>query len=146
MQLVSKIFPNLQQLDIRTTAVTDEGIDYLLEGCPNLENLAVASCNLTTAGVISIFNFKKLKVLNIGNVKGKNLETISHIEALDESIVDKLSPLPLLQELLIHGTAAGPKFINFLTQTSPLLQSIVLTACQNISSQEVAGMHPYNRM
>jgi hypothetical protein len=93
--------------------ITDEGIQYVVECCPQLEVFDIWSCTLTDATVIALGQqCRELRVLSLGDT------SVTH-EGL-QAIADGC---PLLEEFRACSFEAGPK-VQSIARSCPRLREI----------------------
>lgn len=111
----------LTKCSFRGSSLDDEGLGYLCERFPNLENLGLAHAKFTDAGAAHLAKLTKLKGLEIGT---RNATTAS---------LRYLSALPLAYVQLGDGLDSPEGIAQM--KDIPTLRRLTLTHCEKLSDE-----------
>jgi hypothetical protein len=88
--------------------ITNEGLSFIAENCPNLTHLELTASRITGKGLANLRPLKKLKRL-----------VIFDNHSLDEAAIRELAYLPGLSSLWLRGTSVSPRGVAALKAELP---------------------------
>ena len=123
--------PKLTSLSLKgCTKITDKGVIPFLKSWNTLANLDLEQVNLTPEGTQAVFEISNLRSLSLAEVKGVNDTVFSEADLRQCA----------LQTLNVCGTGITATGLNALLASVPSLVEVDVTKCRMLSKEELQAL------
>jgi len=147
--------PELFEIDVSNTTVTDAGLHYLAKGCPQLIQVEANSTNITDVGIKALVQERRnimhlslndTRVTDEGLVQISencaelhSLQLVNCMNVTDTGVKALGTACPKLVEMDLRGTNVGDDGVKHLLKNCTSLQTLDLTGCVHVKNEKLGA-------